>query len=187
MLVAVAYACLTMSFVGNDFSVLYVAQNSNSELPTFYRFAAVWGAHEGSLLLWLLVQATWTLGVVAFSGNMPQQMTSRVVGVLGLISAGFALFIWWRLVKDDYRRGLEDALDERELMSGFQKIANRITTGLVLAALIIGAAMLMRVETSFRILGYPGFAILLFVGAVIGGLLLVWDIVQHDRRPKPPR
>lgn len=88
-----AFACLSYSFYQNDFSVLYVAQNSNSELPTFYRFAAVWGAHEGSLLLWLLVQATWTLGVVAFSGNMPQQMTSRVVGVLGLISAGFALFI----------------------------------------------------------------------------------------------
>ena len=55
----------------NDFSVLYVAQNSNSELPTFYRFAAVWGAHEGSLLLWLLVQSIWTLAVAAFSRNMP--------------------------------------------------------------------------------------------------------------------
>ncbi len=55
----------------NDFSVLYVAQNSNSELPTFYRFAAVWGAHEGSLLLWLLVQAIWTVAVAAFSRNMP--------------------------------------------------------------------------------------------------------------------
>jgi cytochrome c-type biogenesis protein CcmF len=88
-----SFACLAYAFQQNDFSVLYVAQNSNSELPAMYRFAAVWGAHEGSLLLWLLVQATWTLGVVAFSGNMPQQMTSRVVGVLGLISAGFALFI----------------------------------------------------------------------------------------------
>ena len=57
----------------NDFSVLYVAQNSNSELPTFYRFAAVWGAHEGSLLLWLLVQAIWTLAVAAFSRNMPRR------------------------------------------------------------------------------------------------------------------
>lgn len=89
----ISFACLAYSFYLNDFSVLYVAQNSNSELPTFYRFAAVWGAHEGSLLLWLLVQATWALGVAACSGNMPQQMTSRVLGVLGLISAGFALFI----------------------------------------------------------------------------------------------
>src|SRR6188768_3877323 len=90
---AFAFACLAYCFYRNDFSVLYVAQNSNSELPTFYRFAAVWGAHEGSLLLWLLVQAIWTVAVAAFSSNMPNTMTSRVLGVLGLISAGFALFI----------------------------------------------------------------------------------------------
>jgi cytochrome c-type biogenesis protein CcmF len=90
---AFAFACLAYSFYLNDFSVLYVAQNSNSELPTFYRFAAVWGAHEGSLLLWLLVQSIWTVAVAAFSRNMPAMMTSRVLGVLGLISAGFALFI----------------------------------------------------------------------------------------------
>ena len=75
-----------------------------------------------------------------------------------------------------------DAIDEVELIGGMQKIANRITTGLILAALIIGAAMLMRVQTAFTILGYPGFAILLFVGAVVGGLLLVYDIITHDRR-----
>src|ERR1044072_3172799 len=90
---AFAFACLAYCFYRNDFSVLYVAQNSNSELPTFYRFAAVWGAHEGSLLLWLLVQSIWTVAVAAFSRNMPATMTSRVLGVLGLISAGFALFI----------------------------------------------------------------------------------------------
>src|SRR5688572_11730419 len=90
---AFAFACLAYSFYLNDFSVLYVAQNSNSELPTFYRFAAVWGAHEGSLLLWLLVQAIWTVAVSVFSRNMPHGITSRVLGVLGLISAGFALFI----------------------------------------------------------------------------------------------
>src|SRR5690606_16002822 len=88
-----SFACLSYAFYVNDFSVLYVAQNSNSALPTFYRFAAVWGAHEGSLLLWFLVQATWTIAVAAFSRNMPQLMTSRVLGVLGVISAGFALFI----------------------------------------------------------------------------------------------
>ena len=93
VLTACSFACLSYAFYQNDFSVLYVAQNSNSELPTFYRFAAVWGAHEGSLLLWLLAIAAWTLAVAAFSGNMPQVMTARVLGVLGLISAGFALFI----------------------------------------------------------------------------------------------
>src|SRR5678815_2689180 len=90
---AFAFACLAYCFYRNDFSVLYVAQNSNSELPTFYRVAAVGGAHEGSLLLWLLVQSIWTVAVVAFSRNMPNTMTSRVLGVLGLISSGFALFI----------------------------------------------------------------------------------------------
>jgi cytochrome c-type biogenesis protein CcmF len=108
-----SFACLSYVFYQNDFSVLYVAQNSNSELPTFYRFAAVWGAHEGSLLLWLLVQATWALGVAAFSGNMPQQMTSRVLGVLGVISAGFALFIL--LTSNPFLRMWPAAPDGRDL------------------------------------------------------------------------
>ncbi len=90
---ALAFGCLAYSFLQNDFSVLYVAQNSNSALPMFYRFAAVWGAHEGSLLLWMLVLSIWTLAVAGFGGSMPQAMQSRVLGVLALISGGFALFI----------------------------------------------------------------------------------------------
>jgi cytochrome c-type biogenesis protein CcmF len=108
-----AFACLAYAFYVNDFSVLYVAQNSNSALPTFYRFAAVWGAHEGSLLLWLFVQAIWTLSVAAFSGNMPQVMTSRVLGVLGLVSAGFALFIL--TTSNPFERLLPAAMDGRDL------------------------------------------------------------------------
>lgn len=73
------------------------------------------------------------------------------------------------------------SFDEHQLMEGFQKVANRIAHGLVLAALIVGAAMLMGIETKFTILGYPGFAILLFVAAVAGGIALVWDIMRHDR------
>ncbi|HSE40844.1 MAG TPA: AarF/UbiB family protein [Acidobacteriota bacterium] len=76
-----------------------------------------------------------------------------------------------------------DALDEVHLMAGFQKVANRITVGLILASLIIGAAMLMRVETSFRILGYPGFAILFFLAAAIGGIALVINILFSDEKP----
>ena len=68
------------------------------------------------------------------------------------------------------------------ILSGLQKIANRIAMGIVLAALIVGAAMLMQVQTSFRIFGYPGLAMLLFLAAVLGGILMVWDIVMHDRR-----
>src|SRR5688572_24579770 len=110
---AFAFACLAYSFYLNDFSVLYVAQNSNSELPTFYRFAAVWGAHEGSLLLWLLVQSVWTVAVAAFSRNMPASMTSRVLGVLGLISAGFALFIL--ATSNPFERLWPAAADGRDL------------------------------------------------------------------------
>jgi ubiquinone biosynthesis protein len=77
-----------------------------------------------------------------------------------------------------------DAIDEMELMAGMQKIANRITAGLVLAALIMGAALLMRVESSFTLLGYPALAILLFIGAVIGGVVLLYDIMRHDRKPR---
>ncbi|MBA2564422.1 MAG: AarF/ABC1/UbiB kinase family protein [Gemmatimonadetes bacterium] len=80
-----------------------------------------------------------------------------------------------------------DAIDEGLLIEGFQKVANRITLGLVLAALIVGAAMLMRVETSFRILGYPGLAILCFLAAAAGGFGLVLSILLHDRKANPRR
>ena len=73
-----------------------------------------------------------------------------------------------------------DAIDETRLMEGLQKIANRITMGLILAALIVGAAMLMRVETSFKILGYPGFAMIFFMIAAGGGILLVVNILYTD-------
>ncbi|HMN47302.1 MAG TPA: cytochrome c biogenesis protein CcsA, partial [Povalibacter sp.] len=113
VLTAIAFVCLMRAFYLNDFSVLYVAQNSNSELPTMYRLAATWGAHEGSLLLWLLVQATWTLAVAAFSRSIPEVVTSRVLGVLGLISAGFALFIL--TTSSPFERLWPAALDGRDL------------------------------------------------------------------------
>jgi ubiquinone biosynthesis protein len=87
-------------------------------------------------------------------------------------------------VADNQLRIRVDAIDEIELISGLQKIANRIATGVVLAALIMGAALLARVETDFQILGYPGLAILLFIGAVIGGVLLLYDVLTHDRKPR---
>jgi ubiquinone biosynthesis protein len=87
-------------------------------------------------------------------------------------------------VADNQVRIKVDAIDETELIAGMQKIANRITAGLVLAALILGAALLMRVETQFRLLGYPALAIMLFLGAVVGGMVLLFDILRHDRRPR---
>ncbi|MBU3904240.1 MAG: c-type cytochrome biogenesis protein CcmF, partial [Gammaproteobacteria bacterium] len=82
--VGIAIACLTYSFIINDFSVLYVAQHSNSQLPVVYRVAAVWGGHEGSLLLWAFILTLWTVAVAAFSKHLPLEMVARVLGVMGL-------------------------------------------------------------------------------------------------------
>ncbi|HEX6612603.1 MAG TPA: c-type cytochrome biogenesis protein CcmF, partial [Rhodanobacteraceae bacterium] len=76
--VAMAFAILTYAFLVQDFSVAYVAQNSNLELPWWYRFSAVWGAHEGSLLLWVLILNVWTLAVAAFGGRLPEKFYARV-------------------------------------------------------------------------------------------------------------
>jgi len=93
--VATAFACLVYSFVNDDFSVQYVASTSNSQLPLFYKVAAVWGAHEGSLLLWILILSIWSVAVAAFSRGLPTSFASRVIGVMGLVSAGFQLFTLW--------------------------------------------------------------------------------------------
>jgi cytochrome c-type biogenesis protein CcmF len=93
--VAMAFGCLVYAFVNNDFSVLYVARNSNSQLPLFYRVAALWGAHEGSLLLWILILSVWSLAVAAFSRALPASFSARVLGIMGLVSAGFMLFTLW--------------------------------------------------------------------------------------------
>ncbi|HEX7028162.1 MAG TPA: heme lyase CcmF/NrfE family subunit [Gammaproteobacteria bacterium] len=90
---ALAFACLTYAFIDKDFSVLYVAQNSNSLLPVYYRISAVWGAHEGSLLLWVLILGGWTFAITHFSRSLPLAFTSRVLAVLGLVSVGFLLFM----------------------------------------------------------------------------------------------
>ena len=92
VMVATAVLCLVTSFVGNDFSVAYVAENSNSALPLFYRVAALWGAHEGSLLLWILLLAGWTVAVALASARLPPRFAARVLGVLGVVSFGFLLF-----------------------------------------------------------------------------------------------
>jgi cytochrome c-type biogenesis protein CcmF len=92
-LVAGAFAILTHAFVVQDFSVQYVAENSNSLLPWYYRYTAVWGAHEGSLLLWALILAVWTALVARFSRRLPEEVIARVLGVMGFISVGFLAFL----------------------------------------------------------------------------------------------
>ncbi|MDH3908091.1 MAG: cytochrome c biogenesis protein CcsA, partial [Gammaproteobacteria bacterium] len=90
--VAFAFGCLVWAFVQSDFSVLYVANHSQLALPTIYKVSAVWGAHEGSLLMWILILAIWTVAVSYFSHDLPQAFSARVIGVLGLLSTGFLLF-----------------------------------------------------------------------------------------------
>ena len=90
--VSIAFACLTWSFIQSDFSVLYVASHSQLALPLPYKISAVWGAHEGSLLLWVLLLSGWTVMVSLYSRELPQAFSARVIGVLGLLSVGFLLF-----------------------------------------------------------------------------------------------
>ena len=91
--IALAFVCLTVAFLGDDFSVKYVANHSNTLLPDHYKVSAVWGGHEGSLLLWALTLAGWTMAVVIFSKQLPRDMLARVLAVMGMISVGFLLFI----------------------------------------------------------------------------------------------
>ena len=93
LFMSLAYASLTYSFISHDFSVEYVAQNSNTALPFIYLISGVWGAHEGSLLLWALTLAIWTGLVAAFSKHIPDATRARVLGVMGLVSIGFILFL----------------------------------------------------------------------------------------------
>jgi len=113
LLLAVAFGCLTTAFVQNDFSVVYVAQHSNTLLPLPYRVAAVWGGHEGSLLLWVLMLVLWTLAVALLSQQLPDHMVARVLGVLGLVAAGFLLFIL--LTSNPFERLLPGAEEGRDL------------------------------------------------------------------------
>jgi cytochrome c-type biogenesis protein CcmF len=92
VMVATAIGCLAASFILHDFSVQYVAANSNSALPLLYRIAAVWGAHEGSLVLWIFLLACWTVAVAIGAARLPGHFSARVLGVLGFVSFGFLLF-----------------------------------------------------------------------------------------------
>jgi cytochrome c-type biogenesis protein CcmF len=113
LFVLAAFAALAASFVGNDFSVANVATNSNSKLPAAYRFAATWGSHEGSMLLWTLMLAGWTFAVSIFSRHLPQRLVSRVLGVMGLVSVGFLLFML--LTSNPFDRLIPPAEDGRDL------------------------------------------------------------------------
>ena len=113
VLIGAAFIALMASFIRNDFSVLYVASNSNSALPLPYRIAGVWGGHEGSLLLWVMMLAFWMLCVAQFSQHLPQAVLARILAVMGMISVGFLLFML--ATSNPFERLLPMALDGRDL------------------------------------------------------------------------
>jgi cytochrome c-type biogenesis protein CcmF len=113
LLVGIAFVMLIWAFIAQDFSVEYVARNSNSQLPLQYRFSAVWGSHEGSLLLWELILCLWTFLVAIFSRRLPDDFRARVLGVLGWISCGFLMFIIF--TSNPFTRLMPSAVDGLDL------------------------------------------------------------------------
>jgi cytochrome c-type biogenesis protein CcmF len=121
VMLGTAMACLIYSFISNDFSVLYIAENSNSALPLFYRVTALWGAHEGSLLLWIFILSCWTVAVSIGVSRMPVRFAARVLGVLGVVSFGFLLFTL--LTSNPFTRLDPAAPDGRDLNPVLQDFA----------------------------------------------------------------
>jgi cytochrome c-type biogenesis protein CcmF len=152
LLVVAAFAILTHAFVTQDFSLRYVAQNSNSLLPWFYRYTAVWGAHEGSLLLWALILALWTGAVARFSRRLPDEVVARVLGVMGLIAVGFLAFLIF--TSDPFERLLPAAAEGRDLNPLLQDPG-------------------MIVHPPMQYLGYVGFSVpfAFAIAALLGGKL----------------
>ena len=93
LILSVSFGALFYVFAINDFSVQYVVNNSNTTLPIYYRLSAVWGSHEGSLLLWIWLLSLWSAAVALFSKRLPQEAVARVLGIMGIISIGFLLFV----------------------------------------------------------------------------------------------
>ncbi len=151
-LVLLAFICLMTSFVRNDFSVMYVAEHSNSALPLQYRIAGVWGGHEGSLLLWVSMLCVWLVAVAQFSKHLPLPVLARILSVMGLISLGFLLFM---LVTSN----------------PFERLANPPFDGQDLNPLLQDPGMVFHPPTLY--MGYVGFSVAFSfaVAALIGGNL----------------
>ena len=111
--VAIAFGCLMQGFVTNDFSVRYVAEHSNTLLPMLYKVAAVWGGHEGSMLLWVLILTIWAMAVSIFSRRLPKETVSTVLAVMGLISIGFLAFLLF--ASNPFERLIPAAAEGRDL------------------------------------------------------------------------
>jgi len=152
LFVSISFLCLVWVMVLNDFSVSYVAKQSNTELPVIYRISAVWGGHEGSLLLWALFLSFWTMAVSLFSKSMPKIMTARVLAVMGFVSVGFLLFLL--MTSNPFLRMFPAPLEGRSLNPLLQDVG-----------LIIHPPMLY--------MGYVGFSVAFAfaIAAMLGGRL----------------
>ena len=113
LFIAIAFICLDYSFYRDDFSVLYVASTSNSQLPLMYKLAAIWGGHEGSMLLWVTILAVWTMAVTMFVKDLPESFRIRLIAVMGLVSIGFLAFVIF--TSNPFERLIPAALDGRDL------------------------------------------------------------------------
>ena len=160
-LVAGAFAVLTWAFVVQDFSVEYVARNSNSQLPMKYRFSAVWSSHEGSLLLWEFILCLWTFAVAMFSRNLPDDFRARTLAILGWVSAGFLMFVIF--TSNPFGRLMPSAADGLDLNPLLQDVG-----------LIIHPPMLY--------MGYVGFSVsFAFAVAALLGQQVNRDWVRWSR------
>ena len=152
LFIIISFICLAYSFINSDFSVLYVANNSNTALPLQYKISAIWGAHEGSLLLWALMLSGWTFAVTIFSRSLPNDMVARVLGVMGFVSVGFLLFML--LTSNPFARVFPSPLEGKDLNPLLQD-----------PGLVIHPPMLY--------MGYVGFSVAFAfaIAALLGGKL----------------
>jgi cytochrome c-type biogenesis protein CcmF len=150
--VGIAFLALTQAFMTSDFSVLYVAQHSNTLLPTIYKVSAVWGGHEGSLLLWALMMAGWGAAVAAFSRNLPLPVVARVISVMGMVAIGFLLFML--LTSNPFERLFPVPVEGRDLNPLLQDFG-------------------LAIHPPMLYMGYVGFSVAFAfaIAALIGGKL----------------
>ena len=148
----VAYVALTYAFITHDFTVEYVAHNSNTQLPLIYLISGVWGAHEGSLLLWALTLSLWTLMVTYFSKSVPELMVARVLSVMGMITVGFLLFML--LTSNPFDRLVPAPPDGRDLNPLLQDVG-------------------LAIHPPMLYMGYVGFVVpfAFAIAAMLGGQL----------------
>ena len=150
LFIAIALGVLTYAFIVKDFSVRYVASNSNSALPLQYRIAAVWGGHEGSMLLWVLILAGWSVAITRFSRHLPEEFVARVLGVMGLVSTGFLAFLLF--TSNPFTRLIPAAADGRDLNPLLQDFG-----------------MVLHPPTLY--MGYVGFSVAFAIAALLSGRL----------------